>query len=1033
MVFIAGAQAVHDTGYFQLDGDAQQATVPAGRVGGKDDWDKICAANLAGASNPTGCSFVSGRSVSATTLPDKSQFVTDGFIAASDNIFKGGTDDAEISTWQWKQASPSPDKADIEQAFAAQYTCTQAHITAGDCTSTYLNHKLLFFGGTRYANDGNTNIGLWFFHSAVGTGGDKTAADGSCPVQSGCGFTGSHTAGNCSLVTPGSPCTPGDIFILSAFTGGGSFPTIKAFEWVGANNATKNYNGSNGCFTNACTLQPLNIPLTPGFTDNRCDGPAVSGDVACAITNTGDTLSPWPFTPKSGTANSFADGELFEGGVDLTGLNLGGACFSSFLLNTRSSQSGTSVLQDFALGGFGKCTTTVTTQQSGNSSSIDNGSTAANGTASPGTDAATINVQGAVTWGGTVKFYLCGPLTSGQVCSDSGTSAGVLVNTVTISQATTQPISSATTAANGGDPHPATLTSAGNYCWFVTFKADAASKANGVPDGDDHTGTPAADPASECFTVAPVTPTLPTTAGATVNLGSAVTDSAALSGAAKEPGSNGATNYPTINATNGAFAGKLQFTLKGPDGQTGTNCTDNATPFSGETQTFPIEQNVTGNTTYNVSYKPGSPGKYHWVAKYNGPGTAGAAINNVLPQTYNGNCTIGAEDVTVQQLHTTTVTKPTSDSAGQTPITTSVALGTTLYDLATVTGETGGGNPTGSVTFTICDPGQVTGTAGNEVCVAANGTQVGSAVPVTGVTGSSPPKSTAVSTPGVNANKAGVWCFSATFTPTGSIYTGTSGDSSHTECVVVNPETTTTVTTPSKTSGISINDTVTDHAVVTAFDSADGTPTGTITFYICSPLTTTGSAGNETCAANTGVLLSSGQATAVASSSPPASELTSNSVTATMVGVWCFRAEYLPGGTNGANYLASSDARHSECFTVTDSTSGTSAQKWVPNDHATISSTGGSPLQGTVSMTLHSGTCDGPTVYTEGLFTSPAAGWTSPKSFDTTNAGAPTGFTVDAAHDDTPYFWRIVFTSSNTFVTGTTKCEKTDITVTDNP
>jgi hypothetical protein len=659
MVFIAGAQAVHDTGFFQLDGDAQQATVPSGSVGGKDDWDKICAANLASASNPTGCSFVSGRSVSATTLPDKSQFVTDAFASGSDNIFKGGTDDAEISTWQWKQASPSPDKADIEQAFAAQYTCTQAHVTAGDCTSTYLNHKLLFFGGTRYANNGNTNIGLWFFHNGVNTGGANTAADGSCPVQSGCGFTGSHTAGNCSLVTPGSPCTPGDVFILSAFTNGGSFPTIQAFEWVGANNATKNYNGSNNCFTNACTLQPLNIPLTPGFTDNRCDGPAVSGDVACAITNSGDTLSPWPFTPKAGTANSFADGELFEGGLDLTGLNLGGACFSSFLLNTRSSQSGTSVLQDFALGGFGKCTTTVTTQQAGNSSSIDNGGTAANGTASPGTDAASVTVQGTQTWGGTLKFYLCGPLTSGQVCSDSGTSAGVLVNTITISQSTAQPISSATTAANGGDPHPATLTSAGNYCWFATFKADATSKANGVPDGDDHTGTPPADPASECFTVAPVTPTLTTQAGTSpVAFGSAVTDSATLSGAAKEPGSNGATNggnanYPTINATNGAFAGKLQFTLKGPDGQSGTNCTDNATPFSGETQTFPIEVTVTGNTTYTgISYKPGSPGKYHWVAKYNGPGTGGVAINNVLPQTYNGACTIGAEDVVVQQIPT---------------------------------------------------------------------------------------------------------------------------------------------------------------------------------------------------------------------------------------------------------------------------------------------------------------------------------------------------------------------------------------------
>src|SRR5262249_5416858 len=143
--------------------------------------------------------------------------------------------------------------------------------------------------------------------------------------------------------------------------------------------------------------------------------------------------------------------------------------------------------------------------------------------------------QGAQTWGGTLKYYICGPLATGQVCSDSGTSGGTLVNTLTISQNTTQPISSAS-----GSPTAITLTSAGKYCWYVTFTADQPSHDAGVPDGNDHTGTPPADPASECFTVSPVTPSLPTTAGAgPVNFGSAVTDSAALSGAAKEPGSNG--------------------------------------------------------------------------------------------------------------------------------------------------------------------------------------------------------------------------------------------------------------------------------------------------------------------------------------------------------------------------------------------------------------------------------------------------------------------------------------------------------------
>src|SRR2546430_12527789 len=36
------AQAVHDTGIFQLDGDAQTSTNTAGTPAALDDWDKVC-------------------------------------------------------------------------------------------------------------------------------------------------------------------------------------------------------------------------------------------------------------------------------------------------------------------------------------------------------------------------------------------------------------------------------------------------------------------------------------------------------------------------------------------------------------------------------------------------------------------------------------------------------------------------------------------------------------------------------------------------------------------------------------------------------------------------------------------------------------------------------------------------------------------------------------------------------------------------------------------------------------------------------
>src|SRR5262249_39440199 len=41
-VFIPGALAVHDTGLFQLDGDAATGTNTAGTPAATDDWDRVC-------------------------------------------------------------------------------------------------------------------------------------------------------------------------------------------------------------------------------------------------------------------------------------------------------------------------------------------------------------------------------------------------------------------------------------------------------------------------------------------------------------------------------------------------------------------------------------------------------------------------------------------------------------------------------------------------------------------------------------------------------------------------------------------------------------------------------------------------------------------------------------------------------------------------------------------------------------------------------------------------------------------------------
>ena len=142
-------------------------------------------------------------------------------------------------------------------------------------------------------------------------------------------------------------------------------------------------------------------------------------------------------------------------------------------------------------------------------------------------------------------------------------------------------------------------------------------------------------------------------------------------------------------------------------------------------------------------------------------------------------------------------------------------------------------------------------------------------------------------------------------------------------------------------------------------------------------------------------------------------------MTANVVGTWCFRAEYV---SDTANYTNSGDASHTECFVVNDSTSATSAQDWLPNDTATITSAGGTALSGSLSFTLYSSAdCTGTVLRTAESFTLTNA--TSPAIRSTTN----TLTKVDAS---TTVSWKVQFTSTNPLVGSSTHCEKTALVIT---
>jgi uncharacterized repeat protein (TIGR01451 family) len=300
------AWAVHDVGLFQLDytTSPQQGAAnvsptnisPPGNTG--DDW-----ANVYCKLNPleSNCAGIAGDKAFARA------FISDPTGAAETSFFTGGgsKDERPISTgqqhWQWDDTNDViPDKDDIAHAFAAAYA-NQAN-----------GHVHFYFGADRFATDGDSQIGFWFFRQRVTLGVKPD-------------FNGEHQVG--------------DILVLANWGGSNKVGDIAVYKWVGGSN-------------------PLQLLLDSTQAD--CSSTLANDAVCAVVNNVGGETPPWPYTDKDG-GHTYQPTALFEGGIDLTAL-LGGdiGCFSSFMAETRSSHSTTAELKDFALGEFPVCGMKVT-------------------------------------------------------------------------------------------------------------------------------------------------------------------------------------------------------------------------------------------------------------------------------------------------------------------------------------------------------------------------------------------------------------------------------------------------------------------------------------------------------------------------------------------------------------------------------------------------------------------------------------------------------------------------------------------------
>lgn len=279
------AFAVDTKGVFELEGNADEE----GAAG--DDWSLLAT----GGGDPTEFTFI----------PDRNGL---------DNIFTGGGSKTpnDPEDWLWKSSPPPPDKDNITNAYAANYT------VAGE--------QIIYFGADLYADNGDAELAFWFFQSEV------------APVGVGSGsFSGHHV--------------DEDVYVAVKFSNGGTDANITVYEWWSACNKAVKNPGAGECAADNIRVV---IPEGPAL----CTG---SGGSACAITNGGFENSPWPYTPKGGAlGDDFPPTTFFEGGINIFEIFGANKCFASYMVTTGASTSFTSTAKDFALGDFNVCSVDVT-------------------------------------------------------------------------------------------------------------------------------------------------------------------------------------------------------------------------------------------------------------------------------------------------------------------------------------------------------------------------------------------------------------------------------------------------------------------------------------------------------------------------------------------------------------------------------------------------------------------------------------------------------------------------------------------------
>ncbi len=396
-----------------------------------------------------------------------------------------------------------------------------------------------------------------------------------------------------------------------------------------------------------------------------------------------------------------------------------------------------------------------------------------------------------------------------------------------------------------------------------------------------------------------------------------------------------------------------------------------------------------------------------------GGSTACLSFANTIPSTVTGNSdtadykdTILTTTPPITNCTSTTVTTPkvvtnttpNPDTTADVPVGgASIGSGVLAVADSAVVSLTGGtATPAGSVAFSLCKvdaPG---------LCP-TGGTSIGS----TNLSGTAYPVT--VQSPTAYVTSAGRYCWRAAFSGDSDNGIPPSSDSRVSECFTVNPVDPTLST--SAGADVVLGGTVSDSAtlggaatqpaspIINLTGTAGSAPGGTITFKLYGP-------------SNSGCGALAYTSTTVAVSGNTSYNTPTPQFQPTAAGNYHWVAEYSGNSpnTNAKTHNAACADADEDVTVTTVASSISTAQRWVPNDSATVSAPSGGALAGSVEFKLYASSDCGVGGHDAAIYstTRPVSG-SSPQTVSTTGAASQPAAQVASGS----YSWSVSYDSTN--------------------